>query len=55
MRSFTATYVYLSSTKTIYKARVRFTSKGRWKLVAYHPADAMNAATSGTADYFRVR
>ncbi len=55
VRSFTAKYVYYSSTKTIYKAPVRFTSKGRWKLVAYHAADTMNAASSGTADYFRVR
>ncbi len=55
VRSFTARYVYYSSTKTGYKARVKFTSRGRWKLVAYHPADAKNAASSGTADYVRVR
>ena len=55
VRSFTARYVYYSSAKTVYKAPVRFTSKGRWKLVAYHPGDSANAAGSGTADYFRVR
>lgn len=50
-----AAYSYVSSTKTKYKVPVVLGSKGRWKLVVYHAADAKNAATYGAADYVRVK
>ena len=52
---YTATYSYYSATKTRYKAAVKLPSKGTWKLVAYHAADANNAATSGSADFLTVK
>ncbi len=55
VRSFKATYSYYSSTKTRYKAAVRLTSRGTWKLVAVHPSDSRNAKTYGSADYVKVR
>ena len=55
VRSFTAKYSYYSSSKTRYWAGVRFTSRGVWKIVAYHPTDSKNAATWGSTDYVRVR
>ncbi len=52
-----STYIYVSSTKTKYQVPVKFssTSKGTWKLVAYHAADSKNAATYGSADYVTVK
>lgn len=55
VKSFTASYSYYSSTKTRYRAAVKLTSKGSWKLVAYHAADARNARTFGSADYVTVK
>lgn len=55
VRSFTASISAYSSTKSRYSAKVKLTSKGKWKLVAYHYADTRNAATYGTADYVKVR
>ena len=54
-KSFTAKYFYYSTGKTRYKAAVKLTSKGKWKLVAYHAADSKNAKTYGSADYFTVK
>jgi hypothetical protein len=54
-KSFTASYSYYSSSKTRYKAAVKLTSKGTWKLVAYHAADSKNAKTYGSADYVKVK
>ncbi len=39
VKSFKASYSYYSSTKTRYRAAVKLTSKGSWKLVAYHAED----------------
>ena len=58
VKSFRASYVYSSSTKTAYKAPIRFTSlssKGYWKLVAYHATDSTNYKTYGSPDYLRLR
>jgi len=54
-KSFTASYSYYSSSKTRYRAAVKLTSKGKWKLVAYHAADSKNARTYGSADYVTVK
>ncbi len=54
-KSFRASYSYYSSTKTRYRAAVKLTSRGTWKLVAYHGADSRNAKTYGSADYVKVR
>jgi len=54
VKSFVASYSYYSSTKTRYKASVRLTSTGRWKLVAYHAADSKNAKTYGSPDFVIV-
>ncbi len=55
VKSFTAKYSYYSSSKTRYKASVKLTSKGSWKLVAYHAADSKNAKTYGSTDYVKVK
>jgi len=55
VRSFTASYRYHSRAKTAYQAAVRFTSKGTWKLVAYHAADSRNATSIGVGDVFTVK
>ncbi len=55
VRSFTAGYSSYSGSKSAYRAAVRFTSAGTWKLIAYHAADAGNAQIFGSADYVRVR
>ncbi len=56
-KSFTASYAYYNSTKTRYKAAVRFSTydKGTWKLIALHAADSSNAQTYGSTDYVTVR
>ena len=54
-RSFKASYSYYSKTRTRYRAAVKLTSRGRWKLVAYHGADSRNARTYSTTDYVKVR
>ena len=48
-------YAYYSSTKTRYSVPVRLTSRGYWKLVAYHVGDAANAGTYGSPDYVVVK
>jgi hypothetical protein len=48
-------YSYYSSTKTRYSVPVRLTSRGYWKLVAYHVGDAANAGTYGSPDYVVVK
>lgn len=55
VKSFKASYSYYSSTKSRYRAAVKLTSKGTWKLVAYHAADSRNAKTYGSPDYVKVR
>ena len=54
VKSFMASYAYFNSARTEYKAAVRLTSRGTWKLVAYHASDTNNAKTYGSADYVRV-
>jgi len=48
-------YIYYSSTKTKYRIPIKLTSKGYWKLVAYHKADSKNAATNGSSDIVYVK
>jgi len=58
VKSFSATYSYRSSAATNYRAGIRFTkasSKGKWKLVAYHTEDSTNAKTYGSPDYVTVK
>lgn len=58
VKSFTASYADYSAEQTTYKATITFkkaSSKGMWKLVAYHAGDAKNAKTYGVADYVRVK
>jgi hypothetical protein len=55
VKSFTASYSYHSSTLSHYKAAVKLTSRGAWKLVPYHKADSRNYETFGKADYVTVR
>jgi hypothetical protein len=54
-KTYTAKLKKYSSTTTKYSARVRFTSRGTWKLVAYTPASVQNAATTSAGRYRRVR
>ncbi len=54
-KTYTAKLKKVSSTKTAYSARVRFTSRGRWKLVAYTKASVQNAATTSTGRYRTVK
>lgn len=55
VKSFTAGYSYVSSTRSQLKAAVKLTSKGKWKLVAYHAADSRNGKTYGSPDYVTVK
>ncbi|HSK47272.1 MAG TPA: hypothetical protein VLA05_04605 [Coriobacteriia bacterium] len=58
VKSFKASYVYYSKSKTAYNAPIKFTSsssKGSWKFVAYHASDSANYKTYGSADYVKVR
>lgn len=52
-----STYAAYSASRSMYRVPVKFSKsmKGRWKLVAYHRADAANAATRGTPDYVTVK
>lgn len=50
-----ASYTYYNSVKTKYTAKIRLTSKGVYKLVAYHYQDSKNAATYGSPDYVTVK
>ena len=56
-KSFTASYPASSSTRSLYKAAVRFGQydRGTWMLLARHSADSYNALTDGSADYITVR
>ena len=54
-KSFRSYYRYYSSTKTRYTAKVRLTSKGKYKLVARHYKDSKNYTTYGSADYVTVK
>jgi hypothetical protein len=54
-KSFTASYLAYSSSKSRYSAKVVLKSKGDYKLIAYHAADSLNAETFGSADYFTVK
>ena len=40
---------------TQYRATFALPSPGKWKLVAYHPSDALHAATTSAARYVTVR
>lgn len=48
-------YVYYSGSKAKYQVPVKLTSRGYWKLVVFHAADARNESTYGSADYIRVK
>ncbi len=54
VKSFFAKY----TSGTDYRAAIKFqsrSSKGRWKLVAYHPADRWSTAVYGSPDYVWVK
>lgn len=55
VKSFTASYIRYSSTKTAYKAKVILTSRGTWKLVARHYKDTSNYTTYGSTDFVTVK
>lgn len=43
------------STYTKYKATITLPSKGKWRMCAYHPADANNVATHSSYRYVTVK
>ncbi len=55
VKSFTASYVYSSTAKTGYKAKVTLKSKGAWMLQAYHAKDSNHYTSLGSADYVTVK
>lgn len=55
VKSVSGYYTYYSSTRTRYTAKIRFSSKGRYKLVARHYKDSKNYTTYGSADYVYVK
>lgn len=53
--SFPGAYRYLDSSATSYRASVQLSERGRWKLVPFHAADGINAATYGSPMFVEVR
>ena len=54
-KTVTASYGYYSGTKTKWKAKASFTSKGKWRVRAYHPIDGRNYKSYSSYDYVTVQ